>query len=86
MRPTQHMLVTGALGNIGAPLVQQLQTAGSRFSVLRSKSPADAMNSLNRIVASGYAAGISPHTAQLLSRAPITAHTFANDHAAACKA
>ena len=86
MNPTQHILVTGAFGNIGVPLVQQLQAAGSRFSVLRSKGPADAMDSLNRIVAAGYAAGISPDTAQLLSRAPITAHTFAHDPAAACKA
>jgi uncharacterized protein YbjT (DUF2867 family) len=41
------------------------------------------MDSLNRIVAAGYAAGISPDAAQLLSRAPITAKTFAQDHIAA---
>jgi uncharacterized protein YbjT (DUF2867 family) len=41
------------------------------------------LDSLNRVVAAGFAAGISPDTAQLLGRAPIAAKTFARDHAAA---
>lgn len=44
------------------------------------------LDSLNRIVAAGYAAGISPDTEQLLGRAPITAQTFVRDHVAAWKA
>ena len=44
------------------------------------------MDSLNRIVAAGYAAGVSPDTAQLLGRAPISAQAFARDHVAAWKA
>ncbi len=39
------------------------------------------LDSLKRVVAAGYAAGVSPDTAQLLSRAPITASRFARDHA-----
>jgi uncharacterized protein YbjT (DUF2867 family) len=41
------------------------------------------LDSLNRIVAAGYAAGVSPDAAQLLGRAPITAKAFAQDHVAA---
>ena len=37
-----HILVTGASGNIGTPLVQQLRATGADFSVLRSQGPADA--------------------------------------------
>lgn len=44
------------------------------------------MGSLNRITTAGYAADISPDTAQLLGRAPITAKAFAHDHVAAWKA
>ncbi len=40
------------------------------------------MDSLNRIVAAGYASSISPDTAQLIGHAPITAKAFARDHAA----
>jgi uncharacterized protein YbjT (DUF2867 family) len=43
------------------------------------------LDSLNRIVAAGYAADVSPDTANLLGRAPITAPTFARDHVAAWK-
>jgi uncharacterized protein YbjT (DUF2867 family) len=43
----------------------------------------DLMDSLNRVVVAGYAAGISPDTAQLLARPPITAQAFAQDHLAA---
>ena len=39
---TNHILVTGASGNIGTPLVQQLRAAGADFSVLRSKGQPDA--------------------------------------------
>jgi hypothetical protein len=44
------------------------------------------LDSLNRVVAAGYAADISPDTAQLLGRAPIKTRTFAQDHLAAWKA
>ena len=44
------------------------------------------LDSLNRIVAAGYAAGISPDTEQLLGHAPITAQTFVRNHVAAWKA
>ncbi len=36
------ILVTGASGNIGKPLVQTLQSAGASFAVMRSKPTADA--------------------------------------------
>ncbi len=42
MSNTNHILVTGASGNIGTPLVQHLRAAGARFSTLRSKGSADA--------------------------------------------
>jgi uncharacterized protein YbjT (DUF2867 family) len=42
MSNTKHILVTGASGNIGTPLVQQLRAAGANFSVLRSKGQPDA--------------------------------------------
>ena len=38
---------------------------------------------LNRIIAAGYAAGVSPDTAQVMGRAPTTAKAFAQDHATA---
>ena len=41
------------------------------------------LDSLNRIIAAGYAAGVSPDTAQVMGRAPITAKAFAQDHATA---
>lgn len=34
---TQRILVTGATGNIGTPLVQQLRSAGADFAVMRSQ-------------------------------------------------
>ncbi|MFC3148727.1 NmrA family NAD(P)-binding protein [Piscinibacterium candidicorallinum] len=42
-------------------------------------------DSLNRIVAAGYAAGISPDVETLLGRKPISVAQFARDHAAAWK-
>jgi uncharacterized protein YbjT (DUF2867 family) len=41
------------------------------------------MDSLNRIVAAGYAAGISPDVERLLGRKPITMAQFARDYSAA---
>jgi uncharacterized protein YbjT (DUF2867 family) len=43
------------------------------------------MDSLNRVVAAGYAAGVSPDVQALLGRAPITAARFAEDHVKAWK-
>lgn len=41
------------------------------------------LDSLNRVIAAGYTAGISPDVAALTGRAPITAARFAADHVAA---
>jgi uncharacterized protein YbjT (DUF2867 family) len=38
---TNKILVTGASGNIGAPLVKTLQSLGADFAVMRSKPVAD---------------------------------------------
>jgi uncharacterized protein YbjT (DUF2867 family) len=45
----------------------------------------EAMDSLNHIVAQGYAAGVSPDVEALLGRKPITFAQFANDYAAVWK-
>lgn len=41
------------------------------------------LDSLNRVIAAGYTAGISPDVAALTGRTPITAARFAADHVAA---
>jgi uncharacterized protein YbjT (DUF2867 family) len=45
---TNKILVTGASGNIGAPLVKELQALGADFAILRSK-PAAASDTETRI-------------------------------------
>jgi uncharacterized protein YbjT (DUF2867 family) len=45
----------------------------------------DLFDSLNRVVAAGYAAGVSPDVETLLGRKPISLAQFAQDHAAAWK-
>lgn len=45
----------------------------------------DLMDSLNHVIAAGYAAGISPDAKNILGREPIRFAQFAKDHAAAWK-
>jgi NAD(P)-dependent dehydrogenase (short-subunit alcohol dehydrogenase family) len=89
-RSTGAVLVTGASGNVGRPLVTALRAAGHLTLEARSTAtdtapgmPADYVNVqllINTIARLGRAAKIDPTLPRLLGHAPHTLHDYITDN------
>ncbi|MBI3154513.1 MAG: hypothetical protein HYZ20_03815 [Burkholderiales bacterium] len=78
---TPRVLVTGATGQIGRALVQDLlrDAAGMRQAGM-PEPMVQAMSSLNRVIAAGGAAAVWPDLQRLIGRAPTRFAAFAHEY------
>jgi nucleoside-diphosphate-sugar epimerase len=89
MQAEEVILVTGATGNTGSTLLQQLETRGGRVRAMVREQPdggrlpwqVDGLTEDYAHYARGEADAISPHVREVTGQEPRVVRTFAKDYA-----